>query len=113
MSYVQLLVETFSIRDKSEIKWYMDEVNRLQEYVQVLSVEKANLTIRLIKKGDYKIENQLSDKSNENVEEMKNERDMYKKLLTQETEKNARSKFQQEVSMKKLVESRAFKNLIH
>ena len=101
-----------NMKMKAEMKWYMDEVNRLQEYMQVLSVEKANLTIRLIKKGDYKIENQPSDKSNENVEEMKNERDMYKKLLTEETEKNSRRRFQQEVSMKKLVESRAFKNLI-
>ena len=102
-----------NMKIKLDMKKYSEELGRLQDLVQVLTVEKANLAIRLIKKGDYKIESQNSEKANENLEEIKNERDMYKEMLTQEAKKNGRNRFQQEVSSERIVQSRAFKNLIH
>ena len=102
-----------NMKFKIEQKKYLEEINSLQDLVQTLNIEKKSLTIRLIKKGDYKIENQNEDKSNENVEEIKNERDMYKGMLSEETKNNSRNKFQQEVSSERIIQTRAFKNLIN
>ena len=102
-----------NMRLKVVNKKYMDELNKLQELVNSLNVEKSNLTIRLIKKGDYQLSSQVPEKSSENIEEIKNERDMYKEMLNEETKKNTRTKFQQEVSSERIVQSKAFKTLIH
>jgi hypothetical protein len=104
---------TESMKYKIENKKYIEEIERLKDLVETLSIEKTTLSIRLIKKGEYKIDSQSPDKINENVEEIKNERDMYKDMLSQETKKNSRNKFQQEISNEKIVQSKAFKNLIH
>lgn len=102
-----------NMRLKALNKKYLDEVSRLQELANLLSVEKSNLTIRLIKKGDYQLSSQALEKTSENVEEIKNERDMFREMLNEETKKNTRTKFQQEVSNERVVQSRAFKTLIH
>ncbi|OMJ69389.1 hypothetical protein SteCoe_32891 [Stentor coeruleus] len=97
---------------KQDLKRYIDEVTRLQDTVTSLSTEKATLSIRLIRKGDYKIDNQSSDKTNENIDEIKNQRDTLEKMYIDESKKYSQIKYQKEVSHERIIRSKAFKDLI-
>lgn len=101
-----------NMRIKMQMNKYIEENHRLQEFVQTLTIEKANLSLRLIKKGDYKADSQSPEKCNEDIEKLKNERNMYKEMLEKETKKNSQIRFQHEVSNERLIKSKAFKNLI-
>ena len=89
---------------------FKEEISVLRNEVDELTLKKTNLELRLIKKGDSNIDSS-SDKV-EDIQEIKNQRDSYKKLYKESMIAQRRTSYAREVSLEPLIKSKIWQDFI-
>ena len=108
-------LNTSSIRSENmQLKYengrFKEEISVLRNEVDELSLKKTNLELRLIKKGDSNMDSS-SDKV-EDIQEIKNQRDSYKKLYKESMITQRRTSYTREVSLEPLIKSKIWQDFI-
>ena len=108
-------LNTSSIRSenmqlKHENVRFKQEISVLRNEVDELTLKKTNLELRLIRKGDSNMDSS-SDKV-EDIQEIKNQRDSYKKLYKESMITQRRTSYTREVSLEPLLKSKIWQDFI-